>query len=30
MVHSAMNGTSLDNLNLNPIAKENIQTAAFL
>lgn len=30
MIHSAMNGTSLDNLNLNPIAKENVQTAAFL
>jgi len=30
VVHSAMNWTSLDNINLNPIAKENIQTAAFL
>ena len=30
IIHSAMNGTSLDNLNLNPIAKENVQTAAFL
>jgi len=31
VIHSAMNGTSIfENLNLNPIAKENIQTAAFL
>lgn len=30
MVHSAMHGTSLDTLNLNPLAKENIKTAAFL
>lgn len=30
MVHSAIKWTSLDSLNLNPIAKENIQTAAFL
>jgi len=30
MIHSAVHGTSLDTLNLNPIAKENIQTAAFL
>lgn len=30
VVHSAMNWTSLDNINLNPVAKENIQTAAFL
>ena len=30
MIHSAMNGTSLDNLKLNPVARENIQTAAFL
>ena len=30
MIHSAMNWTSLDALNLNPVAKENIQTAAFL
>ena len=29
-IHSAMNGTSLDSLNLNPTAKENVQTAAFL
>lgn len=30
MVHSAMHGTSLDTLNLNPLAKENLKTAAFL
>ena len=30
VVHSAVNWTSLDNLNLNPVARENIQTAAFL
>lgn len=30
MIHSAIHGTSLDNLNLNPTAKKNIQTAAFL
>ena len=29
-VHSASNWTSFDGLNLNPIAQENIQTAAFL
>ena len=29
-VDAAVKGTSLDNLNLNPIAKENVQTAAFL
>ena len=29
-IHSAMNGTSLDSLNINPTAKENVQTAAFL
>ena len=30
VIHSAMNWTSLDSLDLNPVAKENIQTAAFL
>ena len=30
MVHSATQGTSFDTLNLNPLAKENIKTAAFL
>ena len=30
VIHSAINWTSLDDLNLNPLAKENIQTAAFL
>ena len=30
MVHSAMHGTSFDTLNLNPLAKENLKTAAFL
>ena len=30
MVHAAMQGTSLDNLNLNPTSTENIKTAAFL
>ena len=30
MVHSAMHGTSLDSLDLNPISRENIKTAAFL
>lgn len=30
MVHSATQGTSLDNLNLNPTSTENLKTAAFL
>ena len=30
MVHSATQGTSFDTLNLNPLAKENLKTAAFL
>ena len=30
MVHAAMQGTSLDNLNLNPTSTENLKTAAFL
>jgi len=30
IVHAVTNGTSLDNLDLNPISKENIKTAAFL
>ena len=30
MVHSAIHGTSFDTLNLNPLAKENLKTAAFL
>ena len=30
MGHAAMQGTSLDNLNLNPTSTENIKTAAFL
>ena len=30
LIHSAMHWTSLDNLKLNPFARENIQTGAFL
>ena len=30
MVHSATQGTSFGILNLNPLAKENLKTAAFL